>query len=67
MQSSKSFLIRDLLGDLISRRQTDSGEFLKEDHIDILLITVEGSEEGRNQRTVEVFKLHTYMNILVVN
>lgn len=65
MQSSKSFLIRDLLGDLISRRQTDSGEFLKEDHICILLITVEGSEEGRNQRTV--FKLHTYMNILVVN
>lgn len=67
MQSSKSFLIRDLLGDLISRRQTDSGEFLKEDHIDILilLITVERSEEGKNQRTV--FKLHTYMNILVVN
>lgn len=26
MQSSKSFLIRDLLGDLITRRQTDSGE-----------------------------------------
>lgn len=33
MQSSKSFLIRDLLGDLISRRQTDSGEFLKKDHV----------------------------------
>nr|XP_036677265.1 homeobox protein B-H1 [Drosophila suzukii] len=35
MQSSKSFLIRDLLGDLINRRQTDSELELSNDDSDI--------------------------------
>ncbi|XP_030569100.1 homeobox protein B-H1 [Drosophila novamexicana] len=35
MQSSKSFLIRDLLGDLINRRQTDSEIELSNDDSDI--------------------------------
>ncbi|XP_020802783.1 NK1 transcription factor-related protein 2 [Drosophila serrata] len=35
MQSSKSFLIRDLLGDLITRRQTDSELELSNDDSDI--------------------------------
>ncbi|KAM8719619.1 hypothetical protein ACLKA7_005796 [Drosophila subpalustris] len=35
MQSSKSFLIRDLLGDLINRRQTDSEIELSNDESDI--------------------------------
>ncbi|KAI8034389.1 NK1 transcription factor-related protein 1 [Drosophila gunungcola] len=35
MQSSKSFLIRDLLGDLINRRQTDSELDLSNDESDI--------------------------------
>ncbi|XP_060661702.1 LOW QUALITY PROTEIN: homeobox protein B-H1 [Drosophila nasuta] len=67
MQSSKSFLIRDLLGDLINRRQTDSEIELSNDESDIDIedrstpdSTANGCRERDRDRDQELLLHHSH-------